>query len=338
MDFNGVDYVIVGTGFFGATLAERIANDSGKKVVLIEKRKHIGGNCHSQINDETGIEYHTYGTHIFHTSNQRVWEYISRFTTFNGYYHQVLTTFKNKVYQMPVNLETINSFYNLNLKPFEFAQFLSRERSKEYYDAPKNFEEHVINQVGRSLYEALFKGYTLKQWGKDPTEIPSSIAKRIPFRTNYNENYYFDTWQGIPTDGYTTIFEKMLRSDNIFIHLNTDYFEIRDSIPPETCVIYSGPIDKLLDYKYGVLEYRTLDFEFKTYNYEDFQGTAVMNYAEESIPFTRIHEPRHFHPERRYPKEKTLAIYEFSKDSGKDNPYYPMGSARNNTIYNQYRA
>ena len=337
MDFNGADYVIVGAGFFGATLAERIANDSGKKVVVIEKRKHVGGNCHSQINDETGIEYHTYGTHIFHTSNQKVWDYINRFTTFNGYYHQVLTTFKNKVYQMPVNLETINSFYNVNLKPFELEQFLAQERAKEYYEAPKNFEEQTINQVGRPLYEALFKGYTLKQWGKHPVDIPASIAKRMPFRHNYNENYYFDTWQGIPTDGYTAIFKKMLSSNKISVCLNTDYFQIRNSIPQETCIIYTGSIDKLLNYKYGVLEYRTLNFEFKTYNYEDFQGTSVMNYAEAEIPFTRIHEPRHLHPERQYAKEKTLTMYEFSKAADKDDPYYPLGSERNNTIYNKYR-
>ena len=337
MDFNSADYVIVGVGFFGATLAERIANDSGKKVVIIEKRKHIGGNCHSQINAETEIEYHTYGTHIFHTSNQKVWDYINRFTTFNGYYHQVLTTYKNKVYQMPVNLETINSFYNVNLKPFELEQFLAQERAKEYYEAPKNFEEQTINQVGRPLYEALFKGYTLKQWGKEPVDIPASIAKRIPFRSNYNENYYFDKWQGIPTDGYTAIFKKMLSSNKIFVCLDTDYFQVRNRIPKETCIIYTGSIDKLLNYKYGVLEYRTLNFEFKTYNYEDFQGTSVMNYAEAEVPFTRIHEPRHLHPERQYAKEKTLTMYEFSKASGKDDPYYPLGSERNNTIYNKYR-
>jgi UDP-galactopyranose mutase len=337
MDFIDADYVIVGVGFFGATLAERIANDSGKKVVIIEKRKHIGGNCYSEINKETGIEYHTYGTHVFHTSDKKVWDYINRFTTFNGYYHQVLTTFKNKVYQMPVNLETVNSFYNTNLKPFELESFLAKERMKEYYDMPKNFEEQAINHVGRPLYEAFFKGYTIKQWGKDPIDIPASVISRLPFRHNYNESYYFDTWQGIPTDGYEAIFKKMLSSNKISLYLDTDYFGMRSSIPKETSIIYTGSLDKLLNYKYGVLEYRSLNFEFKTYNYEDFQGTSVMNYAEVETPYTRIHEPRHLHPERQYTKEKTLTIYEFSKADNKDDPYYPLGSERNNAIYKKYR-
>lgn len=337
MDYVDMDYVIVGAGFFGATLAERLANDSGKKVVILEKRKHFGGNCYSEVNEETGIEYHTYGTHVFHTSDQKVWDYINRFTTFNGYYHQVLTTFKNKVYQMPVNLETINSFYNINLRPFELEPFLAQERVKEYYDTPKNFEEQAINHIGRPLYEAFFKGYTIKQWGRNPIDIPASVFSRLPFRHNYNESYYFDTWQGIPTDGYTAIFNKMLGSNKISLRLGTDYFDIRDRIPQETCIIYTGSIDKLLNYKYGVLEYRSLNFEFKTYNYEDFQGTSVMNYAEAEIPFTRIHEPRHLHPERQYTKEKTLAIYEFSKAGSKDDPYYPLGSERNKAIYNKYR-
>lgn len=337
MDLNDTDYVIVGAGFFGATLAERITNDLGKNVVIIEKRKHIGGNCYSEVDPETGIEYHTYGTHIFHTSDQKVWNYINRFTSFNGYYHQVLTTFRNKVYQMPVNLETINSFYNVNLRPFELESFLATERAKEFYDTPKNFEEETINRVGRPLYEAFFKGYTTKQWGRSPVDIPASIVGRLPFRSNYNESYYFDRWQGIPTDGYTAIFKKMLSSKRVSLYLDTDYFEISNSIPDTTCIIYTGPIDKLLNYKYGVLEYRSLTFDFKTYNHEDFQGTSVMNYAEVEVPYTRIHEPRHLHPERQYTKEKTLAIYEFSKAGDKDDPYYPLGSERNHVIYNKYR-
>ena len=337
MDLSDTDYVIVGAGFFGATLAERIANDLGKKVVIIEKRKHIGGNCYSEVDNETGIEYHTYGTHIFHTSDQKVWDYINRFTSFNGYYHQVLTTFNNKVYQMPVNLETINSFYDVNLRPFELESFLAKEREKEFYAAPKNFEEETINRVGRPLYEAFFKGYTTKQWGRSPVDIPPSIAHRLPFRSNYNESYYFDRWQGIPTDGYTAVFNKMLSSKRVSLCLGTDYFELSNSIPKSTCIIYTGSIDKLLNYKYGVLEYRSLNFEFKTYSYEDFQGTSVMNYADVEVPYTRIHEPRHLHPERQYTKEKTLTIYEFSKAGNKDDPYYPLGTERNNVIYNKYR-
>lgn len=334
--YKSFDYVLVGAGFFCSVIAERIANDLNKKVLIIEKRNHIGGNCYSETDDKTGIEYHKYGTHIFHTSNEHVWNYISKFTTFNSYYHQVLTVYNGQVYQMPINLETINAFYKTNLKPFEVDAFLKQETDKECYEKPKNFEEQAINIIGRPLYDAFIKGYTSKQWGRDPKSLPASIIKRLPFRKNYSESYFFDTHQGIPTDGYTAIFNKMLSSKNITVKLNTDFNQIKNELSPESKIIYSGSIDCLLDYKYGTLDYRTLSFKKEVLDYEDYQGTSVMNYANEDIPYTRIHEPKHLHSERDYLKGKTLIIKEFSEEANKEEPYYPIGGKDNRQLYNKY--
>ena len=338
MDLSGLKYLVVGSGFFGSVMAERIATQLKEKVLVIEKRNHIGGNCYSLDDAETGIHYHLYGTHIFHTPNQRVWEYINRFTEFNGYFHQVLTTHKGRVFQMPVNLETINTFYNVSLKPFEVEAFLKKEIEKENIKEPRNFEEKAISMMGRPLYEAFIRGYTLKQWQKDPKDMPESVLKRLPFRSNYNESYYFSRWQGIPLHGYGKIFEKMLDYDEIEVKLNLDFFKIRDIIPKETKIIYSGPIDQYFDYKYGKLEYRTLRFEREVQPYEDYQGTSVMNYADVEVPFTRIHEPRHLHPERTdYPTDKTLIIKEFSLLDDGSNPYYPINDERNQNLILKYR-
>lgn len=338
MDLSGLKYLVVGSGFFGSVMAERIATQLKEKVLVVEKRNHIGGNCYSLDDPETGIHYHLYGTHIFHTPHPHVWEYINRFTDFNGYFHQVLTTHKGKVYQMPVNLETINTFYNVSLKPYEVDSFLKQEILKENIKEPKNFEEKAISMMGRPLYEAFIRGYTLKQWQKDPRDMPESVLKRLPFRTNYNESYYFSRWQGIPLHGYGKIFEKMLDSDKIEVKLNLDFFKIRDLVPADTKIIYSGPIDQFFDYKYGKLEYRTLRFEKEIHPYEDYQGTSVMNYADVEVPFTRIHEPRHLHPEREdYPKDKTMIIKEFSLLDDGTNPYYPINDDRNQNLILQYR-
>lgn len=338
MDLSGLKYLIVGGGFFGSVLAERIANQLHEKVLVLDKRNHIGGNSYSLDDSETGIHYHLYGTHIFHTSNEKVWKYINQFTEFNSYFHQVLTIHKKKVFQMPINLETINSFYNLNLKPFEVVDFLKLEIDKEHIKEPKNFEEKAISMIGRPLYEAFIKGYTLKQWQKDPREMPDSIIKRLPFRMNFNESYYNSRWQGIPLNGYGEIFEKMLSSKNIEVKLNMDYFKMRHLIPTGTKIIYSGPIDQFFNYKYGKLEYRTLRFEREIQPYEDYQGTSVMNYADIEVPYTRIHEPRHLHPERLdYPKDKTLTIKEYSLLDDGSNPFYPINDTRNQDLILKYR-
>ena len=337
MGLQTYKFVIVGSGFFGAVMAERIANDLGERVLVIEKRAHTGGNCHSLDHPETDIHYHLYGTHIFHTSDEEVWEYINRFTDFNSYHHQVLTTFKNKVYQMPINLETINSFYGLNLKPFEVSTFIKSEAHKSGIVQPSNFEEKAISMMGYPLYEAFIKGYTAKQWGCDPKQLPSSLLKRLPFRTNYNESYFFDPWQGIPIHGYSSIFDKLLVNPRIQVQLKTDFFEIREKLADDAIIIYSGPIDKLFGYKYGRLEWRGLSFEEQIIELGDFQGTSVMNYAEEQIPYTRIHEPRHLQPEKMYPDNQTLTIKEFSHADKGEDPYYPLGGEQNKVLLEKYQ-
>lgn len=338
MDFSGLKYLIVGSGFFGSVLAERIANELEEKVLVIEKRDHIGGNCFSLDEPETGIHYHLYGTHIFHTPHERVWKYINHFAEFNSYFHQVLTVHNNRVYQMPVNLETINSFYNITLRPYEVEDFLKDEIKKEKISHPRNFEEKAISMMGRPLYEAFIKGYTMKQWQKDPRDMPESVLKRLPFRKNYNESYYNSKWQGIPLHGYGKIFEKLLKSPRIDVRTNIDYFDIKDLVPQGTKVIYSGPIDRFFDYKFGRLEYRTLRFEKEILPFEDFQGTSVMNYADADVPYTRIHEPRHLHPERTdYPVDRTMIIREYSLLDDGSNPFYPINDERNHKLVLRYR-
>ncbi|MEE3078200.1 MAG: UDP-galactopyranose mutase [Bdellovibrionota bacterium] len=330
------DYLVVGAGFFGAVIAERIATQLGKSVLVIDKRNHIGGNSYSEIDSETGIEYHTYGTHIFHTNSDHIWEYLTKFTKFNSYAHQVLTIHKDKVFQMPINLETINTFYNLNLKPYEVEEFLEKERNKEQYPNPKNLEEKAISLIGRPLYEAFIKGYTAKQWGKDPKELPASIINRLPVRKNYNETYFNNAkYQGIPLDGYTKIFEKLLDHKLIEVKLETDYFEFKDQIEIKEKTIYSGPIDRYFDFQFGELEWRTVYLKKEVQPYDDYQGTSVMNYADQNVEWTRIHEPLHLHPERNYKNNKTIIFYETSGYDPKD-PYYPINNKNNQEIYRKY--
>jgi UDP-galactopyranose mutase len=336
--FENFDYIIVGSGFFGAVIAERIANDLQKKVLVIEKNSHVGGNCYSEIEPNTGIEYHKYGTHIFHTSNKEVYDYLKRFCEFNGYYHQVLTTHREQVYQMPINLETINNYFHTNLKPYQVEEFLEKKIKGEKINNPSSFEEFAINSIGRELYDAFIKGYTQKQWGKAPHLLPASIIKRLPVRKNYNESYFFDTWQGIPKNGYTDIFKKLLSSRNIKILLNTNYFDIKAQIPSNTKLIYSGPIDTFFDYCYGKLEWRSLGFENEVVHVNDYQGTSVMNFADIEIPYTRIHEPKHLHPEREvFSLNSTLIIKEYPRHDN-NNPYYPVSDKYNDDLLKQYQA
>jgi len=330
--------VIIGVGFFGSVIAERIANVLEIPVTVLEKRSHIGGNCYSEIDKDTGIEYHKYGTHIFHTDNEKVWEYINRFTAFNSYRHQVLSTHKEKVFQMPINLETINSFYNINLKPHEVTSFLQKEVANETNLDISTFEGYTISKVGRPLYEAFIKNYTLKQWNIEPKSMSASIIKRLPFRTDYNESYYNSPYQGIPTDGYTSIFKKLLSNSLIDVRLNSDFFDIKNELPQDALIIYSGPIDQYFDYCYGKLDWRTLEFEHEIKPHNDYQGTSVMNYADLEIPYTRIHEPKHLHPERNYTKDKTLIIKEYSKLDDGSNPYYPINDKRNQDLILKYKA
>lgn len=337
MNYKDYKFIIVGAGFYGSVIAERIANDLKEKVLIIDKREHVGGNCYSLDHKETGIHYHKYGTHIFHTPNKGVWNYIKRFFEFNGYFHQVLTTHQGKVYQMPINLETINSFYDLNLKPYEVDEFLQKEISKENIKNPRNLEEKAISLIGRPLYETFIKGYTKKQWQKDPKQLPAEIIARLPFRKSYDESYYPDRWQGIPIKGYTDIFNKMLSNKKIQLKLDTDYFKIKDGIPESAIIIYSGAIDRFFNYKYGKLEWRTLEFKEEVIEVEDYQGASVMNYSDEDVPFMRIHEPRHLHKERDYTKKQTLIIKEYPKKDDGTNPYYPINDETNRKLLKKYK-
>ena len=332
------DYLIVGCGFYGATLAERIANDKKKTVLVIDKKDHIGGNSYSAVDQETGIEYHKYGTHIFHTSNEIVMNYLNRFCELNGYHHQVLTTHKNKVYQMPINLETINSFYNLNLKPSEAKEFIKNEIEKTFIKNPNNLEEKAISLIGKPIYEAFIKGYTSKQWEKDTKDLPPYIITRLPVRYNYNEDYFNNCrWQGIPLNGFTNVFENMLNFDNIEIRLNCDYFKVKDTLEYDT-LVYTGPLDQLYNYKFGKLEWRSVEFKKELVDVDDFQGTSVMNYADLDIPYTRIHEPRHLHPERGYTSDNSIIFYETSHYCTSDeDPYYPIHDDKNMLLYEKYQ-
>ncbi len=336
MNLDSFSYVVVGSGLLGSVVAERIATQLDRRVLVIEKRDHIGGNCYSEEDPSTGIECHRYGTHIFHTSNEQVWKYINRFVTFNAYRHQVLTSYKDKMYQFPINLETINSFYNLNLKPYQLDEFMSTVRDRSIAH-PANFEEQALSLLGQELYEAFFKHYTFKQWQIDPKELPASVFNRLPFRKNYVENYFFDQWQGIPEGGYTQLFTRLLADKNITVLLNTDYFAIRDRLKKDCCLIYSGPIDRFFDYQFGKLAWRTLRFEKEILPVEDYQGNAVINYPEPAVPYTRIHEPRHLHPERNYTREKTVIFKEYSLPDDGNDPFYPIASASNNLLLSSYK-
>jgi UDP-galactopyranose mutase len=335
MDISEYSFVIAGSGLLGAVMAERIASQLDQPVLVIEKRDHIGGNYYSATDTGTGIEYHRYGTHIFHTSNEKVWNYIRQFTTFNTYRHKVLSSYDNRIYQFPVNLATINQFYHLNLRPYEVEDFMTTIRKD--IPSPKNFEEQAIAQLGPDLYEAFFKHYTIKQWQVDPRDLPASIFNRLPFRTNYDDNYFFDRWQGVPEKGYTDLFRNLLADKRIKVLLNTDYFSLRDNLKKDACLVYSGPIDRFFGYKYGKLNWRTLRFEKETIDKEDYQGNSVINYPERDIPFTRIHEPRHFHPEKTYTREKTIIFREYSLPDKGDEPYYPIASEENQRLLALYR-
>ena len=300
--------------------------------MVIERRSHVGGNCYSYEFEDTGINVHAYGTHIFHTNDSRIWEYVNKFSQFNRYQHRVLTTFKNRVYTMPINLGTINAFYGLNLKPYEVAAFL--DKKKGAIERPANLEEKAISLIGVDLYEAFIKGYTAKQWGCDPKDLPASIITRLPVRESYNDLYFNDLYQGIPVDGYTPIFERLLGDTPI--ELGVDFFndiEYWRSLGKR--LVYTGPIDRFFGYAHGHLNWRSVRFEVEKQNMADYQGTSVMNYAEEDIPYTRIHEPKHLHPERTWSKEETVVIREFSHVD-ENEPYYPVNFPEDKAMLAEY--
>lgn len=330
------DVLIVGAGLFGLTMAERICSRLGKNVLLIDKRTHIGGNCYSEFDETTGIECHKYGAHLFHTSNEEVWEYVNQFTTFTNYVHRVYTTHKGEVYPLPINLGTINQFFHAAYTPDEAKKLIS-DQAKSAPKEPLNLAEQGISLIGKPLFDAFIKNYTAKQWQIPAEELPPEIIKRLPVRYNYNNNYFKDTHEGLPTAGYEAWFENMISAcgDNIEVRLGVDYFadpEIQKLRKSKIKTIYTGQIDRFFDYKYGELAWRSLDFEKEVLDVDDFQGCPVMNYADLKDKFTRIHEFKHFHPERTedcYAADsgKTVIVREYSKTWHQgDEPYYPVNA------------
>jgi UDP-galactopyranose mutase len=332
------DLVIVGSGFFGLTIAERCANELGLKVLVLERRHHIGGNAYSEPDPETGIEVHVYGAHLFHTSNKKVWDYVTRFTDFTPYQHRVFTIFDGKVYPMPVNLATICEYFGKAMSPDEARKLVAEQAGEIDSAQAQNLEEKGISLVGRPLYEAFFRGYTLKQWQTDPKELDPSIFSRLPVRYNFDNRYFNDTFEGLPVDGYTAWLTRMADHPNIEVRLETDFFDQREDIVGNVPVVYTGPLDAYFGNAAGELSWRTIDFEREVKQVGDFQGTAVMNYANEEVPYTRIIEPRHFHPERDYPNDKTVIMREYSRfaESG-DEPYYPINTAEDRAKLLKYR-
>ena len=329
--------IVVGSGFFGLTIANLAAED-GFSVVVFERRSHLGGNAWSSTEAETGIEVHAYGSHIFHTSHERVWRYANKFTAFNSYQHHVWTRVGERVFPMPIGLATLSALFNRTLTPDQARQFLAEEVAACGIKEPGNLEEKALSLIGRRLYETFIRGYTAKQWETDPRELPARIITRLPVRLTYETRYFSDRWEGIPLNGYAAWLTGLASHPGIRLYLNTDWFDVRARAPEKTPVLYTGPIDRYFNYCAGRLNWRTLDFELETVNIEDFQGTSVMNYADLEVPFTRIHEFRHFHPERSGPPGRTVIMREYSRAAlADDEPYYPVNTPEDRRKLAAYR-
>lgn len=351
---NKYDALIVGAGLFGLTIAERLANECNKHILIIDKRNHIGGNCYSEFDETTGIECHKYGAHLFHTSDERVWKYVNRFTSFTNYIHKVYTTHNGVVYPLPVNLGTINQFFSAAYTPDEAKLKIARQAASAP-EHPQNLAEQGISLIGKPLFDAFIKNYTAKQWQTPAEELSPDIIKRLPVRYNYDNRYFNNTHEGLPVDGYEAWFKQMLAScgDKVEVRLNTDYFaddtaqELRKNGIP---TIYTGPIDQFYDYRFGELKWRSLNLKKEIIDVDDFQGCPVMNYADLTPEYTRIHEFKHFHPERTnnpnfpntaYAPEsgKTVIVREYSKTWHRgDEPYYPVNTAEDRAKLERYQA
>src|ERR1051325_5895985 len=321
------DYLIVGAGVAGSVLAERLARGSGKRVLICDRRSHVGGNAFDHY-DDAGILVHKYGPHIFHTNSREVFEYLSQFTEWRSYQHRVLAHVDGQLVPMPINLDTINKLYGLNLSSFQMEEFLASRAEK--IETARTSEDVVVGKVGRELYEKFFRGYTRKQWGLDPSELDAQVTARVPTRTNRDDRYFTDAYQAMPKRGFTRMFENMLDHPNIHVLLNTDYRAVRDIIPHRE-VIYCGPVDEFFDFRFGKLPYRCLEFKHETLNQAQYQPVAVVNYPNDN-PFTRVTEFKHLtgqeHP-------KTSIVFEYSCSEG--DPYYPIPRRENAEIYRQYQ-
>ncbi len=327
-----MNILMVGAGFSCAVIGRELAK-AGHSVTLVEQRDHIAGNCHTERDPDTGVMVHVYGPHIFHTDDQEVWDYVGHFSRFMPYVNRVKSTVGGRVYLLPINLHTINQFFGTNLRPEEARDLIESQAATDI-DQPSTFEEQGMRFVGPDLYKAFFHGYTKKQWGCDPSELPASILKRLPVRFNYNDNYFFHRFQGMPEHGYTALVEGILDHPRIQVHLNTafDPAMARDY----DHVFYSGPLDGYFDYSEGRLGYRTLDFERFTHD-GDYQGCAVMNYGDESVPYTRITEHKHFSPWEEH--RASVCYREYSRACGPDDiPYYPIRLVNEKAMLSRYVA
>lgn len=326
-----MSFCIVGAGFSGAIIARHLS-EKGHKVLLLDERSHIAGNCHTERDDKTGVMVHRYGPHIFHTADERAWSYIQRFGKFRPYINRVKAISQGRIYTLPVNLLTINQFFGTVMSPVEARAFIEKKADKSIKD-PKNFEEQALSMIGPALYKAFFYGYTRKQWGLEPTELPASILKRLPLRFNYDDNYFNHPYQGMPEDGYSAIVENILKSENIEIRLNTKFEDVSEEFQH---IFYTGPIDRYFSFDLGRLGYRTLDFE-RIDGDGDYQGAAVINYCDQEVPFTRISEHKHFAPWEADSLQKTVAFREYSRlAEPKDVPYYPIRLANEKTMLESY--
>lgn len=321
------DYLIVGAGFAGSVLAERLATQANKKVLIIDKRDHIGGNAYDHFNTD-GILIHKYGPHIFHTNSKEVFEYLGQFTEWRPYEHRVLGSVDGQLVPIPINLNTINQLYGLNLNSAEVENFFASKAEK--VAGVKTSEDVVVSKVGRELYEKFFRGYTRKMWDLDPSELDASVTARVPTRTNRDNRYFTDTYQAMPLHGYTNMFQNMLKHPNIKVMLNTDYKEIIDIIPYHS-LIFTGPVDEYFNYCYGKLPYRSLEFKFETIDQEVFQPTGTVNYPNEQL-YTRITDFKYLTGQKH---PKTAIVYEFPKAEG--DPYYPVPRPENAELYKKYQ-
>lgn len=324
--------LLVGAGLSCAVIGRALA-EAGHSCRIIDKRDHIGGNCFTERDDETGVMMHVYGPHIFHTDDDEVWTYVNSFTEFLPFQNRVKATAQGGVYSLPINLLTINQFFGKTMRPDEARDFISAQADLSI-DDPQNFEQQALRFVGRDLYEAFFKGYTEKQWGCSPTELPASILKRLPVRFNYDDNYFFHRFQGMPKNGYTPMIEAILEHPNITVELSKSYTS--DMANEADHVFWSGPLDGYFDYDLGRLGYRTLDFERFTYE-GDYQGCAVMNYGDREVPYTRITEHKHFSPWESH--DASICYREYSREAGADDiPYYPIRLVEEKALLKEYVA
>lgn len=339
------DLVVVGAGLFGLTVAQQAA-ENGHTVRIIDVRGHIGGNAYSYMDMETGAEIHQYGAHLFHTSNKRVWDYVNRFTTFTHYEHRVYTTHDGEVYPLPINLGTINQFFHAHYTPEQARRLVEEQAGELAGTDPQNLNDKGIQLIGRPLYEAFIKHYTAKQWQTAPEELPASIIKRLPVRFNYDNHYFQDTWEGLPTDGYTNWMERMIADPKIEVSLGTDFFDEsqpwnKPALVGRVPVVYTGPVDRYFDYALGELKWRTVEFKERRYDEGDHLGCAVMNFADADVPYTRAIEFKNFNPERSGHQNpgKTVVWEEYSRAASRgDEPYYPVNTDADRRLYQHYAA